>query len=231
MTKEKPILFSAPMVQAILAGRKTQTRRVIKYVPKDWKFHGFNVHGQAIFYPEDEKDLDQLDELDAIFPCPYGDVGDGLWVRETFCDTSKIGARRMGINYTPREIEYRADMGIERFPLSGNYTPRDNDFKWTPSIHMPRIASRIDLKITGRRVERLQDISEADAIAEGIDAANIPEGGVAYRNYLARDQDDRPWIDEDPIGSFFSLWRKINGDQSMRENPFVWVMEFERVKP
>jgi hypothetical protein len=147
--KERPILFSAPMVRAILDGRKTQTRRVIK--EKLMRGEGAHVNN-----------------------CQYGKPGDRLWVRETFCYH----------DYLARYL-YKAD-GV-------------TGVKWKPSIFMPRIASRIMLEITGIRVERLQDISEEDAIAEG-----WPKSSDWYR----------------------SLWESINGQGSWVLNPWVWVIEF-----
>jgi len=161
---ERPILFSAPMVRAILDGSKTQTRRV-------WKM---------------PRGCDECRR-------PYGQPGDRLWVRETW-------------RSYPDGIVYRADY-------------RDTDFAdavhapWRASIHMPRSASRIELEVTGLRVERLQDISEADANAEGVKhSLHLPGGRFAREN-------------------FAHLWWTIHGDESWEANPWVWVVSFVRVKP
>ncbi|WP_186083797.1 hypothetical protein [Burkholderia gladioli] len=181
--KKRPILFSAPMVRAILDGRKTQTRRVAK------EFAG----------------RDNLDAILRRFPnqqgCPHGEPGDRLWVRETW------GQYQLA----PEDIVYRAD---EDFPCG---SPK----RWRPSIHMPRWASRITLEITGVRVERLQDISEADAIAEGIehtsDGFSVDEG---RHFHAARARD-----------SFASLWDGLNEARGhgWEANPWVWVIEFRRI--
>ncbi len=138
-TKERPILFSGPMVRAILEGRKTQTRRVAKTSPSSSSSTGHFVHlshGRSI----------ETDERALPF-CPYGQPGDRLWVRETWAKAGEVGD----------DIEYRAD------------NPDPLGAKWRPSIHMPRWASRITLEITGVRVERLTSISSEDARAEGIE--------------------------------------------------------------
>ena len=144
MTKERPILFSAPMVRAILDSRKTQTRRIAKVTDKDCK-PGM-ITPLAGFVPRTI--------ANHISYCPYGKTGDRLWVRETFKQYNGI-------------ISYKADGNwISDFNDIDNFNPHEN-IKWKRSIHMPRSASRILLEITGVRVERLQDISECDAKAEG----------------------------------------------------------------
>ena len=174
--KERPILFSAPMVRALLAGTKTQTRRIVKARDLEW----MDVH-------------QGLREPDNAERCPYGQPGDRLWVRETF------GHFERNENFAPGcEVFYRADgesLAVER---------------WRPSIHMPRWASRITLEVTGVRVERLQDISEADATAEGVSA--IPD---EMRRAT-------------PRCDFQALWQSINGPDSWAANPWVWIVEFRR---
>lgn len=169
---ERPILFSAPMVRAILAGTKTQTRRIVK-VPK--RFEGFSHPSAA----------------GVDFSCPYGWRSDRLWVRETF-------------SYD-RAMHERGDRCVPWYWADGNPTYGD----WTrpkPSIHMPRWASRITLWITDVRVERLNDISQHDAMAEGVsvDSPATFQAVAAYRD----------------------LWESINGPGSWAENPYVWVIEF-----
>jgi hypothetical protein len=214
---ERPIIFSAEMVRAILAGRKTQTRRVMKLTSLG--------HIKApIMYGRHKPDNPR-----ALAACPYGAPGDTLWVREAV-------AHGEGLKY---HVAYKADSQCGAWgwdgdgnPLFsshghvlegdagravGNYGMHRYGKRWTPSIHMPRWASRITLRITDVRVERLQDISEDDARAEGCE----PVG----------------WIDETDVGmssyreGFTRLWNTINGVGAWEANPWVWVIEFERVKP
>lgn len=186
-TNERPILFSTPMVQAIIDGRKTQTRRTIKY------------------YVSDQHPLRQTAKwMKDNNTCPYGHIGDVLWVRESF-------------------LKGYFDDGTHGYKADWNETAAEyvKEHKWKPSIHMPKDAARIWLKITDIRVERLQDISEKDAIAEGVES-KIIDGQKFYFNYLV----NMTCLDN-PYFSFFSLWDKINGYESMESNPFVWVVEFE----
>ncbi len=182
--KERGILMIAPMVRALLAGTKTQTRRV--------------CGGQRELSNEHDFQLDR---------CPYGQPGDRLWVRETHMD---LGAC----------VLYRADSSAE--PERAAVAPSQ---RWTPSIHMPRHLSRITLEITAVRVERLQAISEADAIAEGIHRRldGLWSGG-AWKHLR------RPNCFSDPCNAFCDLWASINGPGSWDSNPWVWVIEFRRVE-
>jgi hypothetical protein len=183
-TKERPILFNAEMVRAILDGRKTQTRRVIRVQPSGDKVIydpaiGFRFHGGP-----------------NIKQSPYGKVGDELYVRETW---SRNGSC----------IVYRS-------------TWKGNDKKWHPSIHMPKWASRIKLRVTDVRVERLQSISEEDAISEGIWKYGDED---SYKMYTAT----TAFGTTNPIRSFKSLWESINKKRGLGwdKNPWVWVIEFE----
>ena len=193
------------MVQAILAGRKTQTRRIMKHQPiqhhdtDEWGLWGTAYVGKELRGPEHDEfwpisDATQFSQL-----CPYGEYADVLWVREGFTWLTK----------NPDSWVYRADPDN-----------RNLDTRWKPSIHMPKAACRLFLEITKVRVERLQDISEEDAIKEGIE-------------YLG-DGKLMPWKDYMKSGgfvgaktSFQSLWAKINGIKSWDTNPWVWVVEFE----
>src|SRR5690554_5370880 len=182
ITKMKPILFSTPMVQAILRGEKWQTRRVIKYSKKITNPEiGFSAYTN-----EDEFEVRGVHENrqygGSLFKMKHK-VGDVLWVRETF--RPKSHGMPIGDPY-----EYKATA-----LLDGNPT----DEPWKPSIFMPKEACRIFLKVTGVRVERLQSISEADAKAEGFDS----------------------------VDSFFALWQRINGTESLAVNQWVWVYEFK----
>lgn len=140
---ERPILFRAEMVRAILEDRKTQTRRLVKFPLKDPNF-GCELAGSEI---NNERDIEQL--------CPYGIAGDHLWVKETFYD-SRLDAPK-------HPVTYRADSSID--------DDLNRYFRWKPSIFMPKWASRITLEVLDVRVERLQSITEADAKAEGVEPA------------------------------------------------------------
>lgn len=187
--KERPILFSAPMVRALLAGTKTQTRRIIK--PQHLAF--FNQDAAAMLSDWNER------------PLPYGQTGDRLWVRETFGHFERNQHFKPGCN-----VYYRAD---------GNCLELE---PWRPSIHMPRWASRITLEITSVRVERLQDISEADALAEGIPSIDTP--GAWTLPIPAN-----PNLPAIYLGAFCKLWESINGPGSWDANPWVWAIEFRRL--
>jgi len=183
---ERPILFSTPMVRAILSGEKLQTRRILKRQP--------HISGADI--------ICKIRPIIYSTKHPYGEIGDILWVRETWQDLG------FGIWI------YKADD-----PKFGG--------KWKPSIFMPKYASRIKLEITNIRAERLQDISYEDAVKEGIESSNEFGGNEGYlhqyKNYQGKD------FDCDSIGSFLSLWESINGEGSWYDNPWVWVIEFKKL--
>jgi len=207
---EKPIPFSAPMVRAILNSSKTQTRRVVR--PQPDTRPGMNCT-RLIF--KDRKGAPLLDEaLEAPEPvyrslCPYGQPGDRLWVREAFAGSIAYERHGYPLKEWGNKIWYIADGE----PRSGQWTlPR-------PSIHMPRALSRITLEVTGVRVERLQDISEDDARAEG--APGYQEGIDAPPSDPSEEWSYR--------ASFRRLWESINGPGSWDLNPWVWVVEFRRL--
>lgn len=233
--KERPILFSAPMVRAILEGRKTVTRRAVKGIALDWL-------AGASFTPE-------YVASPANGLCPYGQPGDRLWVREAWRPAAWRDEGYIAVDYraSPEEnrtpwLDVPEDIWAEMWPRltdeaqsaldAGRGSIRregdgfrwdrgDSPCRWRPSIHMPRWASRITLEIADVYVERLQDISEADAIAEGIQQC---EGGAM--DYLANDYAQG----YSPVASFRSLWESINGAGSWDANPWVWVVEFKRVE-
>lgn len=198
--KERPILFSAPMVQAILAGRKTMTRRVVKF-PKD--FDGREVYQNGTLGLKYSK-ADST--LWRIF-CPYGEIGDRLWVRETFF----INRRKPN---TISEIRYMADTG--GYYCEGGKMLQEY-YEKKPSIFMPRAASRITLEITNVRVERLQEITDEDIAREGTSDWTLEES-----QHLT--EDGKAVI----RGHFHILWTTINGKGSWNANPWVWVIEFKR---
>lgn len=201
--KERPILFNSEMVRAILEGRKTQTRRVVKPQPKaDQSFVGWITAstikgevGKAKWAAPDQPPF----ETRTSVRCPCGARGDRLWVKETW---TTAGCRKAG---SIEDVQYRADED-------------DDAVIWIPSIFMPRWASRITLEVVSVRVERLQDMADGsargceDAIAEGIN-----RGAVQYRGH--------------EVELYKNLWESINGPGSWDTNPWVWVVEFRHVEP
>jgi hypothetical protein len=214
--KERPILMSAPMVRAVLAGTKTQTRRAVKPIGNDGGFVILNHGSHDWPYRSDDGDSTMhtvmrggklyLDETPHT--CPYGKPGDRLWVRETWARDDEDG-----------QLIYRADVG--RGGDADDWQRGINEgvsgYRWRPSIHMPRAASRILLEITAVRVERLQDISEADAAAEGARPTLAPLDSVRLGAVgTAKD-------------GFLQIWESINGAGSWEANPWVWCIEFRRL--
>lgn len=203
MIKERPILFSGPMVRAILEGKKTQTRRVVKVTDTG-----------RVKEPGSSRNW-HLDDPNAILACPFGQIGDRLWVRETFA----VG----------EGVIYREDW-------SRTCDPKILKGKWKPSIFMPRDLCRISLEIVSVRVERLNDISEADAEAEGLERFS-PNSWKNYEFKTAHPRSGEVISDEkhrtlsysDTVRSFKSLWQSINGSGSWEVNPWVWVVEFKRL--
>lgn len=230
--KERPILLNAPMVRATLEGRKTQTRRIVKPQPDipDWQnwYHMTPKNGKerfrkvAVDWPDDDSD--------DIY-CPYGQEGDRLWVRETWkyfdwtedgypfvmysADDTRRLCEQIGDDWGERLLDIWAELSIKE-----NYSidKRASDRRWRPSIHMPRWASRILLEITGVRVERLNGINEADAIAEGIEQ---------HKTGLWLPCAEKGKAHIDPRLAYRDLWESINGPGSWAANPWVWVIEFK----
>jgi hypothetical protein len=205
--KERPILFSGPMVRAILEGRKTQTRRVVKD-------EGLPPSSDVIRIVElDNGEFEQFynekRSKNWLLKCPYGQPGDRLWVRETFAVTD--GCSGYEYPFVPASPVEKKVL----FRASG-----DRAEKWRPSIFMPRWASRITLEIVSIRVERLQDVSEADAKVEGADT---------YNAALDIGTKGTPRLDAGPFQKGYALlWGEINGPGSWASNPWVWVVEFRR---
>lgn len=216
--KERPILFSAPMIIADLEGRKTQTRRtrglaVINKNPDDWRFDGWIRDayrkadvGKCVWSPVGNQQYDISGSIKAR--CPFGEVGDRLWFKETWSGDSV-------------ETVYRATHHGP--PIGG---------KWHPSLLMPRNRARTVREIVSIRAERLQDISEADAKAEGVernrfDSKPVP-GSPTWRDY-SRPHGEYGYGAGSAKGSYSSLWESINGPDSWDANPWVWVVEFKRV--
>lgn len=196
--KERGMIFNGEMVRAILDGRKTQTRRPIKW--KQTRFTEIGEREDGSKWPWSE---DAEHACDFWHPCPFGAVGDRIWVRETW---NKYGGL----------LTYRADHDwIDDMRKETVCTA-----KWVPSIHMPRWASRILLEITNVRVERLNAISQADAIAEGAPPSH-PSIDCVSQEYGFPDF-SRSW--------FGQTWQHIYGEESWDANPWVWVIEFKRVE-
>lgn len=206
---ERPILFQGAMVRAILDRSKTQTRRPLYVLTKSVD--------QACFDRRYRMPLEMppVGKMWTLSQWRKAKAGDRLWVRETWAQNwNQLSDTRMDRSYV-----YRAD-GQQRAQDNGT------DLPWRPSIHMPRAASRITLEITGVRVERLQDISEADAVAEGTPCyvCGGPMDGRSEADCHCFHRKAKP-------SDYRALWEEINGPASWDANPWVWVVEFKRVNP
>jgi len=218
--KTRPILMSNDMVRSYLLGLKSETRRVMKKPPAypgtskfvfelhpfaPSSFEGTPAEGLNIA-PERKvwSYEDWCGNLVGTYgDCPYGVVGDTLWVRENFATVNG-------------KTIYQAD---------GKFDHGPRPFKWKPSIFMRPTESRITLKLTEISVERLADITPEAAIAEGLDRVGAP-GDWFYRDYCWKLKGGSAHYLADPVESYRSLWRKINGPHSWEENPWVWVLKF-----
>lgn len=192
---DRPIIFSAPMVRALLAGRKTQTRRKLR-VPTP-------------FDPSDDIDA----PICSGFIEPLYRRGDRLYVRETHALVGSVDPGWLLFRANGYESECR------RHGFDIPYPP-ESKVRWRPSIHMPRWASRLTLIVTDVRVQRLQDITNADAIAEGIKRLHEPNG---FRDYLSDDPDRRLAMQP----SFISLWNSLHGPDAWDQNPWVVAVSFD----
>jgi hypothetical protein len=240
--KEKPILFSAPMVRAILAGRKTQTRRLFKVTSPDRTRHIITSPKEEIIRFDDGT-FHYLSTygLSGPYPCPYGQPGDRLLVKETYYAfghwETRFNAKKQRDEWhfvdqtrlAGYAYRFAADEVINPplFRQAGvlpSWWKRPAIFpSWwkRPAIFMPCHASRIRPEVTSVRVERLQDITEQQALEEGVKQCD----GGAW-DYLAND-----WAQGySPRSSFGSLWQSLNGAGSWAANPWVWVIEFERAE-
>lgn len=239
--RERGMIFNADMVRAVLNGSKTQTRRIIQSAAKNMQARGHEVishrapgdkwYGDYVYSMRDRSGVWQdFTNEQFLAKCPFGVVGDRLWVRETFCPVNDDGEKWIDYRATPRYEQSH--------PAGWDCEPKDPEaLKWSPSIHMPRWASRITLEIIGVRVERLQSINEHDAIAEGL--AEISKDGRVYKygipdldGYPGTDDFGWPWHEWEryPISAYSKLWRSIYGEESWQANPWVWVIEFKRVE-
>ena len=256
--RERPILFSGPMVRAILEGRKAQTRRVVKGVSAETEFapdfhtnfpeHGMDAvrfeDGHAVF----EYQTGIADTREHRVRCPFGQPGNRLWVKETWraYEHSETGVdgimfqadnafipianTREAADLWAEALHVKAKPKSIRPTLDGGkycvWTPKRHA-GWRPSRYMPRWASRITLEITRVRVERVRDITEADAIAEGVTVATLGNAG-----WLGPDAPEGAGYSYVPRG-FAATWDDINGPRGFgwSVNPWVWVIDFERIKP
>lgn len=240
---ERPILFSAPMVRAILDGRKTQTRRSVK---PQFSSDVTEVSEQPALDPilkcvvsgrsglfEDGHGMDEVRR------CPYGKPGDRLYVKEhawMYCEKRPNGVTEKGrlrFEYVPLGASpvWHCENHPERPVMDVVHPETGNMWLWRKKLgrFLPKWASRITLEVIAVRVERLNDISEVDAVAEGVEMAPAPAGKNSYKNYLAmEDAAALRWL-RTPVLSYCSLWESLNGAGSWSENPWVWVVEFRRV--
>lgn len=221
--KERPILFSGPMVKAILAGRKTQTRRVVEPLPS-WQVHSVcDPNGAAdpwavwFHYPD-------TDRVGHLRVCPYGVPGDRLWVKETcfiWARWCKNGFTKSGRQRWRFKVEnpHTVVFDPNHPQVATRKTPRETCMYWRrPSIFMPRWASRLTLEITDVRVQRLQEISASDVLAEGVDnGKSNPAMGVRWENMQRM--------------AFEELWDSINAKRGhgWEKNDWVWALTFGRV--
>lgn len=200
--KQRPILFKGEMVRAILDGSKTQTRRIFKNQPQ------MIVEKKTQIWDGDNSVLLGLLTQSGI-ECPYGQVGDQLWVRETWRTDDSLDSKAPS-TFASWPVKYEADGKV----LANGAFHGNTKGKTRVSIHMPRWASRITLEITNIRIERLNDISEEDAKNEG----TTPSGVGSNLNHLKY------------RAGFQSLWESINGNDSWHINPWVWCISFRKAE-
>ena len=200
------MIFNGEMVRAILDGRKTQTRRIMKVQPDTPEFGLRRIIESSIaneigMYFWSQEDARGIKARSKQFSCPFGDVGDRIWVRETWAEAG-AGAPDLKL--------YRADYP-EHVPTHYENVPPADEIRWTPSIHMPRWASRLTLEITGVRVERLQAITLGDI---------CKEIGCGLYDFRPATYGFQVWEE---------LWKSIYGEENWQANPWVWVIEFKVV--
>ena len=226
---ERPILFSGPMVRAILDGRKTQTRRVVKYIPVCGEPSAWCAAAQA----QEPGWVHIVGDYRRF--CPYGVPGDRMWVKERHWRNIRNTQDASGeyTSYRGRVVEYD-----EQRQAPGWHNNDQYGSGWMarcPSIHMPRWASRLTLEVVSVRVERLNDISEEDAIAEGLSPLGTPDLSKpkfhGWMDYSGKRWSLGPGYHLSPIASFRSLWDSINEKKHpWASNPWVWVVAFKRLE-
>jgi hypothetical protein len=230
--KERPLLFSAPMVLALLNGTKTQTRRILKPQPYEDPKHGTVWEPKGKNHPTGSpwycvRNVNWNPITNAFFDfwsmrggSPYGAPSDRLWVKETHGEIPENGGT---IVYRASDPEWGTECGL----------------KWKPSIFMRREYSRITLEIESVRAEQLQNISPEDAIAEGIEVTEITDKWDLVRGKTGEKQPHYKFYGEEmerlkqqtsnPVWSYETLWKKINGEESWAANPWVWVYTFRKL--
>jgi hypothetical protein len=219
--KEMGVIFRREMVHAMLGGRKTQTRRLV--TAKHFKRLGLQCDGDLVYTAEGPQWDGKL-EGGKVTWCPYGLVDTRLWVRETWRVAGDLmlateGKTTAGVVEEMKRRHRRCELDDQDIVYAADEYPSEHPGEYHPSIFMPRLASRITLRVTEVRIQRLHAISHDDAIAEGVDRA-----GGGWKNYL---DESRPFLD--PIHSFRSLWRMLHGDGAWDANPWVWAISFEEV--
>lgn len=227
---EHPILFCAEMIQAYLAGRKWETRRVIKFPKHTYTPDASwvkSIHqdggGNWIAWSTDAPDLTEFTKKaypgTEGFPCPYGKPGDSLWVRETWQARSPVGLEWNRYKRIEREGYAPSAWRVRYAATDLNFTEWSG---WNPSIFMPHWASRISFPVLSIRAERVQDISEDDAIAEGVEVIKNQWGTPWYKSVAGE------W--KDPINPYRELWDRINAKRGFPwdSNPWVWVITFPK---
>ncbi|HBR4178810.1 hypothetical protein LVW23_11200 [Klebsiella pneumoniae] len=244
--KERGMIFNSEMVRAILDGRKTQTRRIMKVQPESNQLGLLLItdstkHSDIGKYHWAESNATGNHVRSKLFSSPFGAVGERIWVRETWAtlgnedgcyvdweDNLCKGDERSAARIYRASCEQRpGDYGLWSIPDDAYWKPHTKEHKfegaWRPSIHMPRWASRILLEITDVRVERLNAISEEDARAEGIIDGGCLNCGKPEPCGCANPEPDA-------TDAFAYLWQSIYGQENWLANPWVWVIEFERVE-
>ncbi len=229
--KERPILFKSEMVNAILAGRKTQTRRILKPKYSVATFYDYLPNDEYPYYMRRQDavwdSFKTMAELAGKY-CPHGTIGDRLWVRETWADVNTesgpgFAFRAGGIHFCTDDaypVDYSRYPGMQFSMWYGDLERGEDGHNWRPSIFMPRWASRLTLEITEVRVQRLQDITEADILAEGVTVD------------LAAKMTGTPWSDLPTLHhAWAALWDHINYEKAPYEsNPYVWALTFRRTE-
>ena len=244
--KERGMIFNSEMVRAILDGRKTQTRRIMKVQPESNQLGLLLItdstkHSDIGKYHWAESNATGNHVRSKLFSSPFGAVGERIWVRETWAtlgnedgcyvdweDNLCKGDERSAARIYRASCEQRpGDYGLWSIPDDADWKPHTKDYQyegaWRPSIHMPRWASRILLEITDVRVERLNAISEEDARAEGIIDGGCLNCGEPEPCGCANPEPDA-------TDAFAYLWQSIYGQDNWNANPWVWVIEFKRVE-
>ncbi len=220
IASEKPILMSGPMVRATLEGRKTKTRRALKRQPPDWvESYTTDSNGGSHFFwaaAGDTYPPRRWPNYNEPLKCHYGRKGGRLWVRETWGLATEIYSKR----WRRGTVLFRADHG---FTIGGTEVDL---MKWKPSIHLPRRLCRLELRIKNIHAERLQEITEEDIIAEGVNCIHHGDGAYYY-SWERKCPHPKNWIC--PEACFRDLWDTVNGAGAYDKNPWVWVIEYEKI--